>query len=284
MLLGLAGMMSKGMDARSVVRDLTEGILAELDYVREARSQRQFADFYRNHAFIRVPDVYPELSSGRVLVQEMLVGRPFTDARLLPQHERNRIAEIIFRFAFGNFYRHHRFNGDPHPGNYLLLENGSVGFVDYGCVTEFPDDVVTQFRGLIDTLMRGDFEAWRRATEGVGILRPGAPFSTEELYDHMHWFWEPILHERVTFTRELAAEMVRRNAATTGQGGAINRHLNIPPGMVFLTRINFGLAGVLAAIDADGPWRGIVREYVYGEPPSTELGRRSAASSTGPSV
>ncbi len=284
LLLGFAGMLSKGMDARSVVRDLTDGILAELDYVREARHQQQFGDLYRGHAFIRVPKVYPKLSTGRVLVQELLTGRPFADARLLPQPERNRIAEMVFRFAFGNFYRHHLFNGDPHPGNYLLLADGSVGFVDYGCVAEFPAEVVNSFGGLIDTLMRGDLPAWREAAEGVGILRPGAPFTTEELYEHMHWFWAPILQERIRFTRELAAEMVRRNAATTGQGGAINRHLNIPPGTVFLTRINFGLSGLLAGLEAEGPWRGIVREYVYDEPPSTELGRLSAATSAGPSV
>jgi hypothetical protein len=47
--------------------------------------------------------------------------------------------------------------------------------------------------------------------------------------------------------------------------------------MVFLTRINFGLAGLFAGLRADGPWRAIVKEYVDGDPPCTELGRLSAA-------
>ncbi len=283
-LMGFAGMMSKGMDAKTVVRDLTEGILAELDYVREAEYQQKFGDIYRGHAFVRVPAVYPEMSSGRILVQELLHGRPFAEARNLPQAEKNRVAEMVFRFAFGNFYRHGLFNGDPHPGNYLLLEDGKVGFVDYGCVTEFGPEVVRRFAGLIDTLLRGDLEAWRAATEEVGILNRGAPFTTQQLYDHMHWFWKPILSERITFTRELAAEMVRRNATATGDGGAINRWLDIPEGMVFLTRINFGLSGLLAALDAEGAWQGIIREYVYGDSPSTPLGLASAASSEGPAV
>jgi len=64
---------------------------------------------------------------------------------------------------------------------------------------------------------------------------------------------------------------------TTGSGGEINRHCNVPAGMVFLTRINFGLAGLLAGLQAAGPWRAIVEEYVDGRAPSTALGKLSAA-------
>jgi predicted unusual protein kinase regulating ubiquinone biosynthesis (AarF/ABC1/UbiB family) len=283
-LISAAGLASRGLDARPIVEDLKSGVSAELDYVRESAWQARFGELYDGHAFVRVPRVYPELSSGRVLVQEYLDGRPIREAFRLPQAERNRIAEAIFRFAFGSFYRHGLFNGDPHPGNYLLLAGGRVGFVDYGCVTEFHAGTIGDFKRVIRALIEGDIEGWRTATEDIGILKRGAPFTTAELYEHMHWFWEPILADEVTFTPELAAEMIRRNTMTTGPGGAINRWCNVPRGMVFLTRINFGLAGLLASLGATGPWRAIVREYVFDDPPSTELGRHSAATSRGPAI
>jgi predicted unusual protein kinase regulating ubiquinone biosynthesis (AarF/ABC1/UbiB family) len=284
LFLGAAGMVARGLDVGPVVEDLKQGIRAELDYEREAAAQQRFADLYAGHAFVRIPRVYRELSTGRVLVQEYIEGRPFAEAADLPQAARDEAAEKIFRFAFGNFYRHHLFNGDPHPGNYLLCDDGRIAFLDFGCVVPFDPRVVDQFRAVIQALYEGDLTRWRQATETVGLLRPGAPFSTEELYEHMHWFWKPVLADDVTFTRELAAEMVRRNSQTTGKGGAINKCLNIPPGMVFLTRINFGLAGMFAGLNAHGSWRGIIGEYVYGWEPRTELGRLSAATSHGPSV
>jgi predicted unusual protein kinase regulating ubiquinone biosynthesis (AarF/ABC1/UbiB family) len=284
MMLGLAGMLSRGLDAGPIVQDLKDGIRGELDYRREAAYQQRFRALYEGHAFVRVPRVYPPLSTARILVQEFIDARPFATAVELPQAERNRVAEMVFRFAFGNFYRHQLFNGDPHPGNYLLCPDGKVAFVDYGCIAEFPMTVVHQFETLITALLAGDLEGWRAAAEAVGILREGAPYTTAELYEHMHWFWKPILEPEVTFTRELASEMVRRNSQTTGHGGQINRHLNIPAGMVFLSRINFGLAGLFAALEARGPWRGIIREYIHGDPPSTELGRQSAATTDGPSI
>ena len=88
----------------------------------------------------------------------------------------------------------------------------------------------------------------------------------------------------LAFTPELAAEMVRRNTQTTGEGGRINRYCNVPGGMVFLTRITFGLTGLLATLGAQGPWRAIVAEYIDDAPPATHLGRLSAASSSGAPV
>ncbi|MBF6599204.1 MAG: AarF/ABC1/UbiB kinase family protein [Dehalococcoidia bacterium] len=284
LLISLGARFSQGLDAGPIVRDLKDGILGELDYVREAAWQQRFHDEFDGHGFIYVPRVYPELSTSRVLVQELVRGRPFAAARALPQGERNRVGEIVFRYAFGSIYRHGLFNGDPHPGNYLLRDDGSVAFVDYGCVAEFDAGTVDGFIRVLRALYAEDRDAWRAGIEEIGILRRGAPFTTEELYDHMHWYWEPVLHERIAFTPELAGEMVRRNTQTTGAGGRINEQCNVPAGMVFLTRINFGLAGLLANIRAEGPWRAIVAEYIDDAPPATELGAVSARTSRGAPV
>ncbi len=277
MMIKLGGLVARGLDAGTLVKDLEAGIRAELDYMREARWQQRFYEAFEGHAFVRVPKVYHDLTRGTVLVQEYIEGKPFKHAASLSQAERDRIGEMIYRFCFGSLYRHGLFNGDPHPGNYLLLEDGGIAFVDYGCVAEFDQKTLDGFMHLIRALNVGDIEAWRRATEDVGILLPNAPFPTDVVYDHMHWYWAPILAETVEFTPELAAEMVRRNTMTGGVGGQINRHCNVPEGMVFLTRINFGLAGLFAGLRANGPWRAIVKEYVDGDAPSTELGRLSAA-------
>lgn len=284
LLLGLAGRTAPRLDAGAMLDEMAAGIGGELDYLREAQSQQRFRDLFEGHAFVRIPRVVHELTSPHVLVQEYLEGKPFADAAALSQRERDHIGECVFRFAFGSFYRHGLFNGDPHAGNYLLLPGGGVGFVDFGCVAEFPVATVDRFKGLIDALLEADLERWRRSSEEVGILHRDAPFTTADLYEHMRWFWAPILEDDVTFTPELAAEMIRRNTQTTGEGGRINRHLNVPAGMVYLTRINFGLAGLLGSLRARGPWRAIVREYVYDEPPCTELGRRSANTSRGRGV
>jgi len=284
MMMSLVGALSPGIEPGPIVRELKEGLLGELDYLREAASQQRFYDHFRSHAFIRVPQVVHELTTAHVLVQEFIEGRPFADALDMDQSGRDRIGEIVFRYAFGSIYRHRLFNGDPHPGNYILLDDGAVAFVDYGCVAEFSETAIANFVRVLRALMAGDIEEWRRAIVDMGILRADAPFTTDELYEHMHWYWAPVLEDELTFTPELAREMVRRNTQTTGLGGRINQHCNVPEGMVFLTRINFGLSGLLGNLRARGPWRGIIQEYIDGAAPCTDLGRLSAATSQGPGV
>ena len=228
MLISMAGVVSRGLDAGPIVRDLREGILGELDYLREAASQQRFYDEFAGHAFIRIPRVHHELTTERVLVQEYIDGKPFSAAASMSGADKQRVAEVIFRYAFGSIYRHHLFNGDPHPGNYLLLDDGSVAFVDYGCVAEFSAETIAGFVRILRAVMNDEHEEWRRAVEAAGILRPNAPFSTEELWDHMHWYWAPVLEDEIAFTPQLAAEMVRRNTQTIGIGGRINQHCNFP--------------------------------------------------------
>ena len=281
LVVGLGNLFARGLDGAAIASELREGISAELDYTREAQNQERFGRLYEDHPSIVVPAVVRELSTARILTQDYVEGLPLRAAKEWDAGNRNHVAEVIFRFAFGSIYRHGLFNGDPHPGNYVLMPGGKVAFVDYGCVAEFDRETVEGFASIIRALMEGNLDEWRAACENVGILHRGAPFSTAELYEHMHWFWAPILEDTVHFTRDLAAEMVRRNSQTTGPGGEINRYCNIPPGMVFLTRINFGLAGVLAGLDTEGPWRGIIREYVYGDPPATAIGRMAAGAMPG---
>jgi predicted unusual protein kinase regulating ubiquinone biosynthesis (AarF/ABC1/UbiB family) len=275
-VFGLAGIVSKGFEPGPMVEDLRRGIQDELDYELEAQRQQRFGELFAGHPFIRIPRVYPELGSRRVLVQQFFEGKPFAAAREMSQEERNRIAEIIFRFTFGSMHRFGLFQADPHAGNYLLLSDGSVAFLDFGCISEFEPYIREGIDELIRGVLDGDLERWRKAMEDIGYVPPQTELSTEEIWDQLKVYYTFILEDGVTFTPELAAALVRQNLQLAGEAGRINRQLNIPKGVVFTQRITFGFAGLMASIRATGPWRSITREYVFGDPPSTELGRLSA--------
>jgi predicted unusual protein kinase regulating ubiquinone biosynthesis (AarF/ABC1/UbiB family) len=279
LLFGLAGLAARGFEPGPMVEDLRRGISAELDYRLEARNQQRFGELFADHPFIRIPRVYPELGSGRVLVQEFIEGKPFAAARDMPADLRNRYAEIIFRFTFGCIHRHGLFQADPHAGNYLLLDDGSVAFLDFGCTTEFEPALRRKINELIAGVLTLDLPRWRRALEAIGYVPAGVTLTNEELWEQMRIYYTFILDDYVTFTPETAAAMIRQNLQLTGEVGRINRQLNIPEGVVFTQRITFGFTGLMAGIRAVGPWRSITREYVLGGEPCTDLGRLSAAHS-----
>ena len=83
----------------------------------------------------------PRSRTRRSIVSEYVHGRGFEELKQLPDEERDRIGEIIFRFYFGCMYRHHQFSGDPHPGNSLLLDDGRMAFIDFGLFKRIPAEV-----------------------------------------------------------------------------------------------------------------------------------------------
>ena len=67
-----------------------------------------------------------------MLVTEWVDGIGFEEVKELTAADRDRFGEIVFRFFFGSLYRTGHFSGDPHPGNYRLMEDGRVAFIDFG--------------------------------------------------------------------------------------------------------------------------------------------------------
>ena len=192
-----------GRDGR---RDQELRIAEELDYELEARNQQLFADYYRDHPFITIPEVVPELSTRRVLTTELVEG--FTWAELMQRDRaaRDRAGEVIFRFVFRSLYRMGAFNGDPHPGNYLFHDDGTVTFLDFGLVKHFSAEEMSTFGSMVKAAaVDHDHAEFRSIVEGAGMLQPGAPVSTEAVGEYFSHFYDTVRTDtEMTWTREYA--------------------------------------------------------------------------------
>jgi predicted unusual protein kinase regulating ubiquinone biosynthesis (AarF/ABC1/UbiB family) len=148
-IVRLAKALAPGLDPKAIAEEIRERVLEELDYEYEAQNQRSFSRAYRDHPFIYVPDVLTRLSRRRVLVTEYVDGVGFEHIKALDKEERGRFGEIVFRFSFGSIYHLQHFNADPHPGNYLLMEDGRVAFLDFGMTKRLdPEQIELEQRAV----------------------------------------------------------------------------------------------------------------------------------------
>ncbi len=179
--LGLIGGLSPkrlSLDLRGAAREIGERITEELDYRLEAANQAEFAELYRGHPFIHVPEVVGELCTDRVLTQELVRGKSWNDALAAEQELRDSWAEAIHRFLYGSYHHYCVFNADPHPGNYVFHDDGSVSFLDFGCVKRFRREQVESLNVVMRECLRGEVaETWRVSVEGgffdaVGLPHP----------------------------------------------------------------------------------------------------------------
>src|SRR2546421_1159156 len=156
LILRLMKRVAPGMDAKAIGEEIRLRIGEELDYELEAQNQRSLARIFRGHPFIVVPDVVSGLTRERVLVSDFVRGVGFEELKGRPQAERDRIGEIVFRFFLGCLYRHRQFSGDPHPGNFLLQDDGRVAFLDFGLFKRVEPAAVELELACQRTVVEGD--------------------------------------------------------------------------------------------------------------------------------
>ncbi len=274
----MLSMIFPGLDPNELVAELRARVNEELDYLNEASNVRAFVDYYRGHPHIWIPDVIEELSTRDVLTTELVEGTRFEEIYNRPQEERDRVGEILYRFVFRSLNRQYVFNGDPHPGNYLLADDGRVAFIDFGLVKHFEEDEVDQFARLIRAMLDRDAAEFRRTAEEVEVLRPGAPFSDDEIFDWFAAYYELILeNEPLTVTPEYSARLLYKTF--DARTNAILKHTNVPPTFALIQRINLGLFSLMGKLEATANWRAISEElWVWTDAaPSTPMGEDEAA-------
>jgi predicted unusual protein kinase regulating ubiquinone biosynthesis (AarF/ABC1/UbiB family) len=281
LVFGAMGLAFSGFEPGPLVDEIRARVVEELDYENEARNQQLFADSYRNHPFIHVPDVVTGLSTARVLTTDLAEGVRFDVMEGWDQAQRDLAAEAIYRFVFRSLYRLRAFNGDPHPGNYLFQPDGRVTFLDFGLVKHFTEPEIGVFGDMIQAMViEGDTARYRRIIEQIGLLKPGAPVSDRQVHEYFSHFYEFVMHDEVvTITPQWSTDAVSRYFDPSGPYGPVIKAANLPASFVIIQRINLGLMAILGDLHATGNFRGIAEElwpWVDG-PPASPMGEAEAA-------
>jgi predicted unusual protein kinase regulating ubiquinone biosynthesis (AarF/ABC1/UbiB family) len=261
---------SGGPDRDAILNEVAARVVEEVDYLQEARNQKWFANRYRGHPFVKIPEVIDELSTPRVLVTEYVEGRRFYDVLDSSADWRDRTGEIIFRFAFTSILLDGVFSGDPHPGNYLFMDDGRVCFLDFGLVKHMDTRERTLLRGPMAAMVDGDVAALRSTLGELGVLKRDATLTDDELWP----LFEQILgavSEDATVKCSMERATTEREERREGRRD-LRGQLELTPLVVFFMRYRRGTWAVLAHLGAEGNWHRMLREVLYNDEPSTELG------------
>jgi predicted unusual protein kinase regulating ubiquinone biosynthesis (AarF/ABC1/UbiB family) len=274
-IVRLAKAIAPGLDPKAIANELRERVLEELDYEFEAQNQRDFARAYRDHPFIYVPRVISRLSRRRVLVTEYVEGLGFEEVKQLPKPERDRYGEIVFRFSFGSIYHLQHFNADAHPGNYVLMEDGRIAFLDFGMTKKLDPEQIELEQRAVDAASRRDPDALREALHDLGFVKNPSKLDAEQLMEHVMVVGGWYLEDR---EYEVSARRVMKVIESTSDPRSeyydLMRRESVPADELMGRRMETGVLAVLAQLRAKRNWHRIMREYVYADPPSTELGEQ----------
>lgn len=288
MLTPFLSMMGAGRDTRGYVKEIMaevrQKLLEELDYEREATNQTRFHELLAGDPEVVVPRIFQPHSTKRVLVSELIAGRTLRQVcDEDDQERRNRYAVILTRTMIDCLHVHGLFNADPHPGNYLFLDDGRVCFLDYGCVKEIPDwmrhDIQHNLRLAIRATRTEDPADWARFDDQIARA-----FKLDRTDDKMFrlyremilYIMRPALRPgpfdfTTAYTKESIDRVLDGIKETVWGRGKLPRIPNVPPvppDYTFLNRLQWGFFSILTMLRARFDWHALVPPHVR-DPDST---------------
>ena len=123
-----------------LLHEFERSLNLELDYRREARNLMRFGELTQHYDRLLVPDPVLRLTSGKVLTMSYVHGRKVTDVGPLGLMDLDPapIVEQLFRAYLRSILVEGFLHADPHPGNLLLTDDGTLAVLDLGMVTSVP--------------------------------------------------------------------------------------------------------------------------------------------------
>ena len=245
------------LDTSEIIKEIAARLREELDYRREAKHAALYRAMLAEQDSIRVPQVWPELSTGRLLTMDWLSGRKLLAHKDDPLGTRNRLGTAMFTAWWFPFSRFGVIHGDPHLGNYTVFDDrhgkaAGINLLDYGCVRIFPPSfvggVVDLYRGLLHEdrdLVVSAYETWgfkRMSRELIDTLNIWARF-----------IYGPLLDDRVRTIADgvKPADYGRKEAFRVHQALKRLGPVTVPQEFVFMDRAAIGLGAVFLHLAAE---------------------------------
>lgn len=260
--------LATAVDGQAIVDDLRQRFGEECDYLREASFQEAFRKAFADDPEVVIPAVHFSRTRANVLTSEWWEGLDlYTFTEKASSKERQQAAKALMRFAYRSFYALGTLNADPHPGNYLFLEDGRVVFLDFGCIRQFDPSYVEHERQLAKVVIENRKADFRDALLATGLVSRPKKFDFEHHWLLLRHQYAPYIDTKSGFA--FTQDYLKKGMEYSQPSSPNLRQLAIPPEWIWIQRLQWGLHAVLVRLQAEGNFASIFQEAI--EQPLTPL-------------
>lgn len=252
--------LNPGTDIRGIIDELYDSTVSELDYRTEADTQRIFAAAFRDDRQFHVPSVLA--SAPKVLVTEWADGRALSriSADGSPE-ERNLAGELLTEFQFSSPVRARLMHGDPHPGNFLLADDGRLVVLDFGASIPLPEGIPTVLTSMMRHALADDADELVRVMTRAGYVGRGG-LDPADAMAFLNPFIEPMREPVFHFDRAWMQGIMAVYGDVSGREFRTSRSFALPREFVLIHRVLSASVGMLCQLQASAPYREIVRRWM----------------------
>ncbi|MSR86407.1 AarF/ABC1/UbiB kinase family protein, partial [Candidatus Woesearchaeota archaeon] len=155
---------------QKIVEEFKKYTEKELDFLSEAKNIEKFHEHYKYSPHIKIPKVYWEYCTTKVIVMEFIDGEKVSNVEHLTREEKKKIALTVYNSFIEQVFDMGTFHADPHPGNIFLLKNGKIALLDFGIVGHLSPDLKENVEFMLVGLVKGDLDILLTSFVNLGMV------------------------------------------------------------------------------------------------------------------
>lgn len=275
-ILKMSQVIPKDFNMDPVFAEVRTMLKKELDYVRERKTTQWFYKTLKGNSKVRVPEVYTDYCSEKILATEFLSGVRLDSPQVksLPQERRNRLGQIFYEYYLNELFIWKKVQTDPHFGNYKvqLSDTGDDKLVlfDFGAVREIDDSFVRPYKSMIKALVDNNLDLLWESSSELGFIRSDDPESLKEVFlDFCSLIVEPF-DEKGNSPYHLGdgvydwgASDLPSRVFKKGKKLILSFKLRTPPQeLIFLDRKLGGVFMTLQVLGVKSNWKPLLKSYL----------------------
>jgi predicted unusual protein kinase regulating ubiquinone biosynthesis (AarF/ABC1/UbiB family) len=162
------------IDFKMLYKELKQVIGQELDFYKEMNTAITFKQRFREHPGVKIPNIYPELCTDKVLVMEWVDGVRLNDTSEISRFglDGEQLGQRLFQLFLPQWLEEGTFHADPHAGNILMQPDGTFVLLDFGMVGEITKRDSVYFQKLLEGILLKDYHKAAEALSQLGFLLP----------------------------------------------------------------------------------------------------------------
>jgi len=265
-LLRLTRLVNVGHGFDEWLEEMRRLLKHEVNYVQEALTMEHFSSRLADDPIIRVPTLYPDFCTPRVLAMSFEQGLPVNapEVAALSQERRNQLGERYLRLFFQELFDWGELQTDPNFGNYRIRSQGErdeLVLLDFGAVMRFDESFLTLFKQMIRGAWNRDREQLLEGAYALQMVREDHPDKVKEDFVTLCMMLVEPLNYEVADVPEVALgadgkyawgqSRLPKRAGKFAAKSAFSLDFSLPPKeFAFISRKMLGVYNVIAELDA----------------------------------
>ncbi|PWZ19609.1 putative aarF domain-containing protein kinase [Zea mays] len=241
-------------DVVALIDEFARRVFQELNYVQEGQNARRFKKLYADKQDVLVPDIFWDYTSAKVLTMEWIEGVKLNQQAVI-ESQGLKVLDLVnigIQCSLRQLLEYGYFHADPHPGNILATPEGKLAFLDFGMMSETPEDARVAIIGHVVHLVNRDYEAMARDYYALDFLEPDVDVSP--IVPALKNFFDDALNATVS---ELNFKTI-----VDGLGAVLYQYpFNVPAYYALILRSLTVLEGL--ALYADPDFKVLAASYPY---------------------